>query len=220
LRVSLTDRCNLRCSYCMPAEGVACKPHDEILSFEAIERFATIAVQEGISKIRLNGGEPLVRKGVVQHVRRLHRIPGLEAIALTTNGSLLAQYARDMKAAGLARVNISLDSLDPAVYARITRGGRLRDVLAGIEEALKVGFDPIKLNVVVVRSFDQDLLGIAALSIDLPLHVRFIEYMPVGATQAGSGGHQTSSAASSDAGGPSHASSEASPHPNPASSKM
>ncbi len=175
LRISLTDRCNLRCIYCMPAEGVVCKAHDEILSFEEIERFAVIAVQEGISKIRLTGGEPLVRKGVVKLVSRLRRIPGLEAIALTTNGTLLAQYARDLKTAGLTRVNISLDSLDPAVYARITRGGRLQDALAGIKAALKVGFDPIKLNVVVVRSLEQDLLGFAKLSIDYPLHVRFIE---------------------------------------------
>ena len=189
LRISLTDRCNLRCVYCMPAEGVAWKPHDQMLSLEEIERFAAIAVDEGISKIRLTGGEPLVRHGVVDHVRRLRSLTGLESIALTTNATLLPRFARDLRDAGLERVNISLDSLDPEVYARITRGGRLADALAGIDAAFSAGFDPIKLNVVVVRSLEQDLLGFANLSLDRPLHVRFIEYMPVGDAEEGSGCH-------------------------------
>ena len=189
LRISLTDRCNLRCVYCMPTEGMEWKAHEEILSFEEIERFAAIAVQEGISKIRLTGGEPLVRKGIVEHVRRLHEMTGLDAIALTTNATLLPMYARDLHDAGLTRVNISLDSLDPEVYTRITRGGRLADALAGIASAFEVGFDPIKLNVVVVRSLKQDLLGFARLTLDRPLHVRFIEYMPVGIAEEGSGCH-------------------------------
>ena len=189
LRISLTDRCNLRCVYCMPAEGVAWKPHDEMLTFEEIERFAAIAVSEGISKIRLTGGEPLVRHGVVDHVRRLHEIPGLESIALTTNATLLPQYAEQLREAGLSRVNISLDSMDPDVYARITRGGKLEDALAGLDAAFEYGFDPVKLNVVVVRSLDPDLLGFAKLTIDRPLHVRFIEYMPVGDAEEGSGCH-------------------------------
>jgi cyclic pyranopterin phosphate synthase len=189
LRISLTDRCNLRCVYCMPAEGVAWRPHDEMLSFEEIERFATIAISEGISKIRLTGGEPLVRKGVVEHVRRLHEIPGIESIALTTNAVLLPKYAEQLRAAGLSRVNISLDSLDPDVYARITRGGALSDAVAGLDAAFEHGFDPVKLNVVVVRSLDQDLLGFAKLTIDRPLHVRFIEYMPVGDAEEGAGCH-------------------------------
>lgn len=180
LRISLTDRCNLRCRYCMPPDGVEWKGHDEILSFEEIERFTTIAAEEGISKVRLTGGEPLVRHGVVEHVGRLLKIPGLSSVALTTNGILLPRYAEQLRAAGLSRVNISLDSLDPVVYSEITRGGRLDEVLAGIEAAFAVGFDPVKLNVVVVRSLDQDLLGFAKLTIDRPLHVRFIEYMPVG----------------------------------------
>ena len=185
LRISLTDRCNLRCVYCMPAEGVAWKPHDEMLTLEEIERFAGIAVEEGISKIRLTGGEPLVRNGVVEHVRRLRAITGLQSIAVTTNGTLLPKFARQLRDAGLERVNISLDSLDPAVYERITRGGKLSDALAGIDAAFEVGFAPVKLNVVVVRSLEQDLLGFAKLTLERPLHVRFIEYMPLGDTEAG-----------------------------------
>ncbi|MDP2401334.1 MAG: radical SAM protein, partial [Actinomycetota bacterium] len=180
LRISLTDRCNLRCVYCMPEEGVTFKPHTDILSFEEIERFAAIAVSEGIGKIRLTGGEPLVRPGIVDHVRRLRAITGLEAIALTTNATLLPRFARDLHDAGLTRVNISLDSLDADIYKSITRGGNLTDALAGIDAAFDVGFAPIKLNVVVVRSLDQDLLGFARMTVDRPMHVRFIEYMPVG----------------------------------------
>lgn len=189
LRISLTDRCNLRCVYCMPPEGVAWKPHDEILTLEEIERFAAIAVEEGVSKIRLTGGEPLVRKGVVGHVRRLKRLTGLEAIALTTNGTLLARYAQPLAQAGLTRVNISIDSLDPTVFERVTRGGRLSDALAGLDAAFEAGMGPVKVNVVVVRSLDQDLLGFARMTLDRAVHVRFIEYMPVGEVgDAGEGG--------------------------------
>lgn len=180
LRISLTDRCNLRCVYCMPEEGVVWKSPEKILTFEEIERFARLAVGEGIGKIRLTGGEPLVRRGVVDHIRRLRAITGLEAIALTTNGTLLPGFAADLRAAGLSRVNISLDSLDSEVFARITRGGRLEDALAGVDAALAAGFEPVKMNVVVVRSLHQDLLAFARLAQDRPLHVRFIEYMPVG----------------------------------------
>jgi len=180
LRISVTDRCNLRCVYCMPPDGVEWKPSGDILSFEEIERFARVAAGEGISKIRLTGGEPLVRLGIVEHVRRLRETTGIEAIALTTNATLLPKHAADLAAAGLKRINISLDTLDPDVYARITRGGRLDDVLAGIEAAFAADMDPVKLNVVVVRSLAQDLLGFARMTMDRPLHVRFIEYMPVG----------------------------------------
>ena len=180
LRISVTDRCNLRCVYCMPPEGVEWKAQSEILTFEEIERFATAAVHEGISKIRLTGGEPLVRRGIVDHIRRLREMTGIEAIALTTNGTLLPKMAKDLAGAGLTRVNISLDTLDPDVYAEVTRGGKLADALAGIEAAFDAGFDPIKINVVVVRRLDQDLLGFAKMTFDRPIHVRFIEYMPVG----------------------------------------
>jgi len=180
LRISVTDRCNLRCRYCMPAEGVEWKSHEEILTFEEIERFSRIAVEEGIGKIRLTGGEPLVRKGLVDHVRRLKAITHLEAVAITTNGTLLPKFARDLVDAGLTRVNISLDSLDPDVFSRITRGGRLEDALAGLDAAFEAGMDPVKLNVVVVRSLDQDLGAFAEMTLDRPVHVRFIEYMPIG----------------------------------------
>lgn len=183
LRVSLTDRCNLRCVYCMPEKGVRLKPPSEILGFEEIERFAAIAVDEGISKIRLTGGEPLVRAGVVEHVRRLREITGIEAIALTTNGTLLPQFARPLAEAGLRRVNVSIDSLDPDAFARVTRGGRLADALAGVDAALEAGLAPVKVNAVVVRSLEQDLLGFARLTLDRPLHVRFIEYMPIGGAE-------------------------------------
>jgi len=180
LRISVTDRCNLRCVYCMPPDGVAWRPHDEVLTLEEIERFAAIAAGEGISKIRLTGGEPLVRLGIVDHVRRLRETTGIEAIALTTNATLLPKYAADLAEAGLKRINISLDTLDPEVYERVTRGGQIADALAGLEAAFDVGMDPVKLNVVVVRSLYQDLLGFARMTLDRPLHVRFIEYMPVG----------------------------------------
>lgn len=180
LRISVTDRCNLRCVYCMPPDGVEWKAHEQVLRLEEIERFAAIAAGEGISKIRLTGGEPLVRLGIVDHVRRLRETTGIEAIALTTNATLLPKYAAGLAEAGLKRINISLDTLDPDVYTKVTRGGRFEDVLAGLDAAFAVGMDPIKLNVVVVRSLDQDLLGFAQLTMDRPLHVRFIEYMPVG----------------------------------------
>jgi cyclic pyranopterin phosphate synthase len=190
LRISVTDRCNLRCVYCMPPEGVPWREPAEILTFEEIERFAAVAAGEGISKIRLTGGEPLVRLGIVDHVRRLREMTGIEAIALTTNATLLPRYAADLAEAGLKRVNISLDTLDPDVYAQITRGGKIADALAGIEAAFEAGMDPVKLNVVVVRSLGQDLLGFAKMTMQRPLHIRFIEYMPVGAV----GEHSCSSA--------------------------
>jgi cyclic pyranopterin phosphate synthase len=180
LRISVTDRCNLRCVYCMPPAGVEWKAPDEILTFEEIERFAAAAVHEGISKIRLTGGEPLVRKGIVEHIRRLRELTGIEAIALTTNATLLPKMAPQLAAAGLTRVNISLDTLDPTVYSEVTRGGKLADALAGLDAAFEAGFDPVKLNVVVVRRLEQDLLGFAKMTFDRPVHVRFIEYMPVG----------------------------------------
>jgi len=180
LRISVTDRCNLRCVYCMPPEGVPWREPGDILTFEEIERFAAAAVAEGISKIRLTGGEPLVRLGIVEHVARLRAITGIEAIAITTNGVLLPRYAKELVAAGLNRVNISLDSLDPDVYESVTRGGKLADALAGVDAAFEAGMDPVKINVVVVRSLDQDLLSFARLTCDRPVHIRFIEYMPVG----------------------------------------
>ncbi len=187
LRISVTDRCNLRCIYCMPEEGVSWKPHDSMLSMEEIARFVRIAAGEGFKRIRLTGGEPLVRLGIVDLVKELHEIPGIESIAMTTNGVLLPQMAQSLRDAGLSRVNISLDTLDPEQFRYITRWGNIEDVLAGIDTALEVGFKPVKINAVVVRSLNQDLLAYARMSLDRPLHVRFIEYMPVGESCGGQG---------------------------------
>lgn len=180
MRISLTDRCNLRCIYCMPEEGIDRVEHEAVLRYDEIERLVRIAATEGIRRIRLTGGEPLVRKGVVELVHAIHDTPGISDISMTTNGVLLARFAEDLHKAGLRRVNISLDSLEPGQYRAITRGGNLADVLEGIEAALRVGFDPVKLNAVAVRSLNQDYLAFAKMSLDRPLHVRFIEYMPVG----------------------------------------
>lgn len=180
LRISLTDRCNLRCIYCMPEEGVCSMAHEEILTLEEVETVVRVAAEMGFKHIRLTGGEPLVRKGVVDCVRSIVNTPGIERVAMTTNGTLLPRMAKDLKAAGLSRVNISLDTLDADQFRFITRRGELDDTLAGIDAALEAGLGPVKVNAVVVRSLQQDLLAFARLSVDRPLHVRFIEYMPVG----------------------------------------
>ena len=180
LRVSVTDRCNLRCVYCMPSGGLAWKDRSELLTFEEIARFAAAAVRQGISRVRLTGGEPLVRRGIVDLVRRLWTLPGIDEVSITTNGILLPGLARGLASAGVERVNVSLDSLDPETYSLVTRGGRLEDALAGIDAALDAGMDPVKINVVVMRSLRQDLLSFARLTMDRPLHVRFIEFMPIG----------------------------------------
>lgn len=180
LRISLTDRCNFRCIYCMPEDGVCQMDHDEILRIEDIERLVKVAAGIGIKSIRLTGGEPLVRKGVVDLVDSIINIDGIENVSMTTNGVLLPAMAEDLKRAGLSRVNISLDTLDPEQFKYVTRVGKLEDTLAGIDAALECGFDPVKVNAVTVKSLNQDFLAFAKLSIDRPLHVRFIEYMPVG----------------------------------------
>lgn len=187
LRISLTDRCNLRCIYCMPEEGVPFRSHESILRIEEIADFTRRAAQAGIRRVRLTGGEPLVRKGVVDLVREIAATPGIEDISLTTNGILLPKMVADLKDAGLTRVNISLDTLDPAQFTYVTRLGKIEDVFAGIDAALENGFDPVKINAVAVRSLDQDFFGFAKLSLDRPLHVRFIEYMPVGESSGGTG---------------------------------
>ena len=187
LRISITDRCNLRCLYCMPEGGVESKPHDAMLTLEEIERFVRIAAEEGFKRIRLTGGEPLVRLGIVDLVAAITSIPGIESVAMTTNGILLSKMAKSLKEAGLSRVNISLDTLDAEQYRYITRRGNINDVFKGIDTALETGFNPVKINAVVVRSLHQDLLAYARLSIERPLHVRFIEYMPVGASSGSDG---------------------------------
>ena len=178
LRLSVTDRCNLRCTYCMPAEGVAKLSCDDVLRYEELLALAAAAVRVGIEKIRVTGGEPLVRKGLPAFLAQLAQLPGLRQLVLTTNGMLLAEQATALQAAGVQRLNISLDSLDAATFARITRGGELARVLAGIAAAEAAGF-PIKINVVVMRGInDAEVADFAALTLERPITVRFIEYMP------------------------------------------
>jgi cyclic pyranopterin phosphate synthase len=179
LRLSVTDRCNLRCCYCMPAGGVAKLQHGELLSYEELHRMARACVASGIEKIRITGGEPLVRKGLVEFLGRVAAIPGLKELVLTTNGMLLEEMALPLRRAGVARLNISLDSLEPENFARITRGGELARVLAGIEAAEQAGFPPVKINMVAMRGVnDHELPAFAELSVHKPYTVRFIEYMP------------------------------------------
>lgn len=180
MRISLTDRCNFRCIYCMPADGICPMSHDEILRIEEIERIVFVAARNGIKSIRLTGGEPLVRAGVLDLIESITNVDGIENVSLTTNGVLLPKMAGDLKKAGLNRVNISLDTLDPRQFEEITRVGKLEDTLAGIDAALEAGFNPVKINAVTVRRLNQDFLEFARLSCDRPLHVRFIEYMPIG----------------------------------------
>lgn len=178
LRLSVTDRCNLRCSYCMPEEGVGKHAHSDILSYEELYEIARVAVSIGITKIRITGGEPLVRKGIIGFLHRLSEIPGLKQLVLTTNGVLLEKMAADLLAAGVQRLNISLDSLNPQTFAQISRCGDLSQVLAGIETAKSCGF-PIKLNMVVMRGInDHEILDFAAMATTSATTVRFIEYMP------------------------------------------
>ncbi len=180
LRISVTDRCNLRCIYCMPAEGVALMSHYDILTYEEIYTITKAAAEMGINKVRLTGGEPLVRAGLSDLVRLLAGIETIDDISLTTNGILLAQHAAELKEAALRRVNVSLDSLRPERFRQITRCGNLEDTLEGIEVAKTVGLTPVKINIVVMAGFnDDELTDFAAKTVSDGWHVRFIEYMPV-----------------------------------------
>ena len=181
LRVSVTDRCNLRCVYCMPAEGVPLRRHEEILSYEDIERVVRAAAGMGIRFVRLTGGEPLARKGLPDLVRMLRAISWLKELTMTTNGTLLAAQAQALAEAGLDRVNISLDTLRPERFRRITRLGELEDAWAGIRAAEEAGLVPLKLNTVVMRDLnDDEVAELARLTLGHPWHVRFIELMPLG----------------------------------------
>ena len=181
LRISVTDRCNLRCRYCMPAEGIRLMPHADILSYEEIYDVAAAAAGLGINKIRITGGEPLVRTGLPELVRMLAQLDGMDDISLTTNGTLLAYYAAELKSAGLRRVNVSLDTLKPDKFKQITRGSRLDEVQKGIEVARSAGLNPLKINVVVMPGVnDDELLDFAARTVHDGWHIRFIEHMPFG----------------------------------------
>ncbi|MHB8907887.1 MAG: GTP 3',8-cyclase MoaA [Syntrophales bacterium] len=185
LRVSVTDRCNLRCTYCMPKEGLSLIGHDDILRYEEMLRIIRIATGEGITKVRITGGEPLIRRGVVEFIASLRAIPGLTDISLTTNGILLETHAEPLFAAGMRRINISLDSLSAEKYAKITRGGDIRSVLRGIRMVREIGFDPIKINIVAIRGFnDDEVLDFARLTLSNAYQIRFIELMPLGAAGA------------------------------------
>lgn len=182
LRISITDRCNLRCVYCMPKGGVSLVEHKEILTYEEIVRVVRIAASLGVRKIRITGGEPLARKNVTYLFSALKGIEGIEDISLTTNGVLLEQYAADLANAGLNRVNVSLDSLRPERYEEITRGGDISRATRGIEAAAKAGLMPLKINMVPIRGFNNDEIEeFARLTLTTPYHVRFIEFMPIGA---------------------------------------
>ncbi len=180
LRISVTDRCNLRCRYCMPAEGVRLIPREELLSFEEIATAVRCALVAGISKVRLTGGEPLLRRDLPILVEMLAEL-GLEHLSLSTNGTGLKCFAKALKAAGLGRVNVSLDTLDPGRFNWLTRGGRLEETLEGIEAALRAGLQPVKLNVVVIKGFNDEELGrLARFALERGLIIRFIELMPIG----------------------------------------
>ncbi len=187
LRISVTDRCNLRCIYCMPASGVDLMSHSNILSYEEIYTIVQAAARLGINKVRITGGEPLVRLGLPRLISMLGGIDPIDDISLTTNGILLGGCAAELKAAGLRRVNVSLDTLKPDRFEFITRGSGLDKVLEGIEAARRVGLNPVKINTVVMAGInDDELLDFARKTIDDGWHVRFIEFMPVN----GNGHHQ------------------------------
>ena len=185
LRVSVTDLCNLRCVYCMPPQGVCKRRHGDILSFEEIEEIVRAAVELGVNKIRLTGGEPLVRRGIADLCRRLGAIQGVEDLSMTTNGVLLPPLAKELYAAGVRRINISLDTLDAEKYRALTRGGDLAEALAGIRAAAEAGMSPIKINTVLLGGYnDDEIPALADLTRQYPVEVRFIELMPMGCAHA------------------------------------
>ena len=185
LRISLTDRCNLRCTYCMSEDGCALLPKSSLMGTEEVVEIVRVAAELGVSSIRLTGGEPLVRRDIVEIIARAKGIDGIDDVSITTNGTMLPQKAQALKAAGLDRVNISLDTLDADQYRSITRCGNLSDVMTGIDAALEAGLSPVKINTVALRNGGQDFLAFALLTIKRALHLRFCEYMPVDADATG-----------------------------------
>ncbi len=190
----MTDRCNLRCRYCMPEHGIQLMSQDEVISFEEIIDFIKVGVGFGINKIRLTGGEPLVRKGIVDLVRMIRNIPGIRDLGMTTNGILLTRYAMELKEAGLDRVNISLDSMDEGNFKYITRVGKLDQVLAGIKTAKDIGLTPVKINCVIINdSNEPDALAVKQFGLENGVRVRFIKEMDLetgvfSAVEGGKGG--------------------------------
>lgn len=181
LRISVTDRCNLRCRYCMPEEGIEKKSHLDMLTLEEIYEVVKACTELGTDKIRITGGEPLVRKGLSGLVEKITALPGVKDVALTTNGILLGEMAGELKKTGLKRINVSLDTMDEKKYEYITRGGKLKAVLDGIHEALEVGLVPVKINTVLTKDFNEDEIGdFIKLTMNESIDVRFIELMPLG----------------------------------------
>ena len=184
LRISVTDRCNLRCRYCMPQEGVPVWKPGQILSFEEIEEITRAAVRLGVRKVRLTGGEPLARRGILELCRRLSAVPGIQDLSMTTNGTLLSDMADQLYQAGIRRINISLDTMDREKYREITRGGNLDDAVMGIFAAARAGMNPVKINTVLIRGFnDDEIETMAELTRRAPVQLRFIELMPIGHDQ-------------------------------------
>ncbi|MGA2368963.1 MAG: GTP 3',8-cyclase MoaA [Dehalococcoidia bacterium] len=180
LRISVTDRCNLRCVYCMPPEGVPLVPHREIMSFEEILLVVKTACDLGINKVRITGGEPLVRLGVIDLVRMISAVEGIKDISMTTNGTLLAEHVEELVDAGLHRINISLDTLRYDRFKQITRTGDLSDTLKGIQAATCAGLNPVKINMVPMQGFnDDEIIDFAMMTVEAGWHVRFIELMPM-----------------------------------------
>ena len=180
LRISLTDKCNLRCRYCMPEEGVCKREHHEMMTEEEIINAVKVAASLGITKVRLTGGEPLVKRNIVSICRKVAEVEGIKEVCLTTNGILLPQLAEELRKAGVSRLNLSLDTLDPQKYAHITRIGKLEQFNAGLEAALKAGFKKIKINAVLIGGFnDDEIEKLANLTMQYPVDMRFIELMPI-----------------------------------------
>ncbi len=177
MRLSITDRCNLRCFYCRPRDDANFLPSEEILSYEELLRLVRIALNIGITRFRLTGGEPLLRPGLAEFVAQITAIPGIEDLSLTTNGLRLQDNLEKLWQAGLRRINISLDTLDKKKYAAITGSDSLEEILQSIKQALKVGFDPVKINVVLLKGVNEDITDFIRLAFDSPLHIRFIELM-------------------------------------------
>lgn len=181
LRVSVTDRCNFRCVYCMPAEGIDFRPRDQILRFEEIERIVRIFARHGVKRVRLTGGEPTLRQDLPELVERIASTPGIDEVAMTTNAFLLDRQADALYAAGLRSLNISIDSLQPDRFAEITRIGSLERVERGIDAAMEAGFEKVKLNAVIIRGFnDDEVIDLARYAIERGVVLRYIEYMPIG----------------------------------------
>jgi len=179
LRVAVTDRCNFRCQYCMPVDGVEWLEHDAILRYEELVRIIGAFARLGVDKVRITGGEPLVRKGLLPFLQEVACIPGIKEVGLTTNGSLLEEYALLLKQAGVSRINVSLDTLQRERFIKLTGQDKLAQVLAGIKRAQEVGLTPVKINMVVMKGFNSDeIVDMAKLVINNPYQVRFIEYMP------------------------------------------